>query len=63
MVFKTEALNEQSRRALNRIGAVEEGTFRQHLYTPTGRACDMVYFSILAKEWPGVKAALTNRLV
>ena len=62
VVFKTEALNEQSRNALLRIGAVEEGTFRQHLYTASGRARDMVYFSILGKEWPGVKAALLNRL-
>ena len=62
VVFKTEALNEQSRRALARIGAVEDGTFRQHLYTASGRARDMVYFSILASEWPGVKAGLTARL-
>jgi N-acetyltransferase len=63
VVFKTEALNEQSRRALTRIGAVEEGTFRQHLYTTSGRARDMVYFSILGDEWPGVKACLVVRLV
>ncbi len=62
VVFKTEALNEQSRKALARIGAVEEGMFRQHLYTSSGRARDMVYFSILENEWLGVKAALTNRL-
>lgn len=62
VVFKTEALNEQSRKALVRIGAVEEGTFRQHLYTASGRARNMVYFSILGEEWPGVKAALLNRL-
>ena len=62
VVFKTEVLNKQSRRALARIGAVEEGTFRQHLYTTSGRARDMVYFSILENEWPGVKAALIHRL-
>lgn len=62
VVFKTEALNGQSRIALARIGAVEEGTFRQHLYTSAGRARDMVYFSILENEWLGVKASLTNRL-
>jgi len=63
VVFKTEVLNEQSRKALARIGAVEEGLFRQHLYTTSGRARDMVYFSILDNEWPGVKAALTHRLI
>ena len=62
VVFKTEALNEQSRRALVRIGALEEGTFRQHLYTTSGRARDMVYFSILEPEWPAVKVKLTARL-
>ena len=62
VVFKTEVLNEQSRKALLRIGAVEEGTFRQHLYATSGRARDMVYFSILGEEWPGVKAALMVRL-
>ena len=62
VVFKTEVLNEQSRRALARIGAVEEGTFRQHLYAASGRARDMVYFSILAQEWPDVKATLTASL-
>ena len=62
VVFKTELLNEQSRKALLRIGAVEEGTFRQHLHTTSGRARDMIYFSILAVEWPGVKEMLTAKL-
>jgi RimJ/RimL family protein N-acetyltransferase len=62
VVFKTEALNEQSRRALLRIGAVEEGTFRKHLIAESGRARDMVYFSILDTEWPAAKAALASRL-
>ena len=63
VVFKTEVLNEQSRMALARIGAVEEGTFRQHPYTASGRARDMVYFSILEPEWPAVKAGLLARLL
>ena len=62
VVFKTELPNEPSRKALLRIGAVEEGTFRQHLYTTSGRARDMIYFSILAVEWPGVNEMLTARL-
>ena len=62
VVFKTEVLNEQSRRALARIGAVEEGTFRQHLCDALGRARDMVYFSILAQEWPDIKAKLAASL-
>ena len=58
VVFKTEASNVQSRRALARIGAVEEGTFRQHLIADSGRRRDMVYFAILDSEWPGVKERL-----
>ena len=60
--FKTDALNHQSRNAILRIGATEEGTFRQHIVTWTGRLRDSVYFSILDKEWPRVKSALEERL-
>lgn len=62
VVFKTEALNQQSRQALIRIGAVEEGVFRKHLIAASGRTRDMVYFSILDSEWPAVKATLAHRL-
>lgn len=62
VVFKTEVLNEPSRKALARIGAVEEGTFRRHLMAASGRMRDMVYFSILDTEWPAVKAGLLGRL-
>ena len=62
VVFKTEVLNQQSRQALVRIGAVEEGVFRQHLIAASGRRRDMVYFSILDSEWPAVKARLLERL-
>jgi RimJ/RimL family protein N-acetyltransferase len=62
VVFKTEVLNEKSRAALTRIGAVEEGIFRKHLLAHSGRARDMVYYAILKEEWPAVKARLTNLL-
>ncbi|MBC7789119.1 MAG: GNAT family N-acetyltransferase [Anaerolineae bacterium] len=60
--FKTDALNERSRRALRRIGATEEGTLRKHLITESGRERDSVYFSILDSEWSVVKARLVERL-
>ncbi len=60
--LKTDALNERSRAAILRIGAVEEGTLRQHAVTATGRVRDTVYFSILSTEWPAVKARLEARL-
>jgi len=56
--FKTDRLNERSRRALLRIGAVEEGTLRNHLVMPDGRRRDSVYFSIIADEWPAVQERL-----
>jgi len=56
--LKTDALNEQSRRAILRLGAVEEGTFRRHVITASGRVRDTVYFSIIDSEWPAIKARL-----
>jgi RimJ/RimL family protein N-acetyltransferase len=56
--FKTDALNERSREAILRIGAVEEGKFRKHMVMSTGRTRDTVYFSIIDSEWPAVKAKL-----
>ena len=42
--FKTDSLNTKSRQALTRIGAVEEGTFRNHMVMPSGRIRHSVYF-------------------
>lgn len=58
VVFKTEVQNDQSRAAIARLGAVEEGVFRKHLIAASGRSRDMVYFSILDTEWPAVKTTL-----
>jgi RimJ/RimL family protein N-acetyltransferase len=61
--FKTDSLNEKSRAALARIGAVEEGTFRNHMIVrPGGRYRHSVYFSIIESEWPDVKSRLESRL-
>jgi N-acetyltransferase len=60
--FKTHARNEQSRAALLRLGAVEEGTLRKHMVMPDGSARDSVYFSIVDDEWPAVKARLEAQL-
>lgn len=60
--FKTDAKNAQSRAALERIGAREEGTFRKHGLTAEGRVRDSVYYSIIDDEWPAVKTALAAKL-
>jgi RimJ/RimL family protein N-acetyltransferase len=59
--LKTDALNQQSRTAILRLGAKEEGTFRKHVVTWNGRVRDSVYFSILDTEWPAIKSKLAER--
>jgi N-acetyltransferase len=54
--FKANALNMVSRRAMEGIGAVYEGCLRQHMTSEAGVARDTVYYSILASEWPEIKA-------
>jgi RimJ/RimL family protein N-acetyltransferase len=56
--LKTDALNEKSRKAIARIGATQEGIFRKHLITASGRVRDTVYFSIIDSEWPAIKVRL-----
>lgn len=60
--LKTDALNQASRAAIARLGAMEEGTMRRHIVTQTGRVRDTVYYSILDEEWPSIKARLEARL-
>ena len=60
--FKTDALNERSRNAILRIGAKEEGTFRKHVITASGRVRDTIYFSIVDSEWSAVKEKLEAKL-
>lgn len=60
--FKTDVLNERSRQALLRIGAKEEGLFRSHMVTSTGRIRDSVYYSVIDSEWPGLKVRLEEML-
>jgi hypothetical protein len=60
--FKTDSLNRRSRAALLRIGAKEEGIFRNHVITWTGRIRHSVYFSITDSEWLAAKARLQDKL-
>ena len=60
--FITDVLNQQSRAAILRLGAKEEGILRNHLIMPNGRIRDSVCFSIIAAEWPEVKARLEAKL-
>ena len=61
--LKTDSLNERSRAAILRIGAREEGTFRNHMITASSRIRHTVYFSVLDSEWPAVKSSLQSRMI
>ena len=58
----TDVRNEQSRAAILRLGAKQEGILRKHLILPSGRVRDSVFFSIIDDEWPEVKERLWRRL-
>lgn len=60
--LKTDSLNAKSRAAMLRIGAREEGTFRNHMITSQGRIRHTVYFSIVDTEWPEVRSRLELKL-
>ncbi|WP_177192107.1 GNAT family N-acetyltransferase [Chitinophaga arvensicola] len=53
--FKTDELNTQSRNAILSLGCTQEGIFRRHMITSTGRVRNTVYFSLVKEEWPEVK--------
>ena len=60
--LKTDVLNVRSRRAIERLGAKEEGVFRKYQRSQGGRMRDTVMYSILDSEWPDVKSGLERRL-
>jgi N-acetyltransferase len=60
--LKTDARNERSQRAIERLGAVREGVLRNHMILPDGRLRDSVFYSILDTEWPAVKSRLLEML-
>ncbi len=60
--FKTDMSNVQSRTAIEKLGAQQEGILRRHVVTRSGRVRDTVYFSILRDEWPEISSRLAERL-
>jgi N-acetyltransferase len=60
--FRTHFFNHQSRRAIERLGAKQDGILRNHQIAPNGTLRDTVVFSIIASEWPTVKAHLDFQL-
>ena len=60
--LRTHAANAQSRAAIAKLGATQDGILRQHKLWRDGSLRDTVVFSILDSEWPGVRAGLEARL-
>lgn len=62
IALKTHHENLQSQAAMRKLGAVEEGTFRNHYVMPDGSQRHSVWFSITREEWPGVRSRLEERV-
>lgn len=60
--FRTSHLNLRSQAAITRIGAHHDGVMRQHMRHKDGSLRDTVVYSILASEWPTIRASLEARL-
>jgi len=60
--FRTHWMNQQSRDAIARLGAKQDGVLRSHSVMADGSLRDTVVFSIIASEWPAVRNELRRRL-
>ncbi|HEX2917575.1 MAG TPA: GNAT family protein [Edaphobacter sp.] len=62
VAFKTHHENLHSQAAIRKLGAVYEGTFRNHYIMPDGSPRHSIWFSITRDEWPQVRSRLMERL-
>jgi RimJ/RimL family protein N-acetyltransferase len=60
--FRTHFLNQQSRRAIERLGAKLDGILRSHSVAANGTLRDTAVYSIIAPEWPAIRAHLVWQL-
>jgi RimJ/RimL family protein N-acetyltransferase len=60
--FRTHFMNQQSRRAIERLGAKLDGILRNHSVAPNGTLRDTCVYSVLVSEWPTVRAHLEWQL-
>jgi len=60
--FRTHFFNHQSRRGIERLGAKLDGILRSHQLASNGTLRDTCVYSIIAPEWPTVKAHLIHQL-
>ena len=62
VALRCDSRNRRSHEAIARLGAAYEGTLRRFRPSADGSTVDVDYFSILAEEWPAVRAGLEERL-
>ena len=62
VALKTHHANGRSQRAMLKLGAKFEGTFRNHMLMPDGSSRDTWWYSIVDAEWPAVKEHLLQRI-
>ena len=60
--LRTDVRNAQSRAAIAKLGAHQDGILRHHMIMPDGHLRDTVVFSMLAQEWPKAREGLLARL-
>lgn len=60
--LRTHWLNRQSRTAIERLGAKQDGVLRSHSRAVDGTLRDTVVYSVIASEWPAVRSGLRHRL-
>lgn len=60
--FRTSFMNRQSREAILRLGAKQDGIMRNHMIMANGTYRDTVVFSIIESEWPAVRSNLLHKL-
>lgn len=60
--IRTDWFNRHSQAAIERLGAKRDGVLRNHQVMPDGRLRDLVVYSIIASEWPGVRQNIQHLL-
>ena len=58
--LKTDSRNFKSQRAIERFGALREGVHRNHMVLPDGTYRDSVYYSVIDRDWPAIKARFSR---
>jgi len=60
--FRVDERNIRSRKAVEKLGAIYEGTLRKNILMPNGFKRSSCYYSILKEEWPSVKSQILKKL-